>query len=133
MAFRAHKGVVCLLAIPWLLFFTALALSAEDLQSFASARLVENQPHDGDSFQVDVSDRQIHVRLYFVDCPESSTVEAQRVREQARYFGLTNATRVVHFGKEATKFVDQVLAKPFTVHGFRQRDGKVKRRARLTA
>ena len=91
----------------------------DKLQSFASARLVENQPHDGDSFYIDVGDSQIHVRLYFVDCPEASTSatsDAQRVREQARYFGLPDATRVVHFGKEAGKFVEQVLSKPFTLH-----------------
>lgn len=116
---NARKGIPSLLAISWLLFFTAFNSSADELQSFSSARLVEDRPHDGDSFHLDVGDRQIHLRLYFVDCPEASTSatsDAHRVREQARYFGLPDATRVVRFGKEAGKFVDQVLAKPFTLH-----------------
>ncbi len=80
---------------------------------------MENQPHDGDSFYVDTGDKQILVRLYFVDCPETSmaaTSDARRVREQARYFGLPDATRVIHFGREARKFLEQALAKPFTLH-----------------
>lgn len=80
---------------------------------------MENQPHDGDSFYVDTADKQIHVRLYFADGPETSmaaTSDAQHVREQARYFGLPDATRVIHFGREAQKFLAQALAKPFTLH-----------------
>ena len=119
MNLRARKNAVCLFAIPGLLLVAVPASAIDALQSFASARLVENRQHDGDSFYVDVGDRQILVRLYFVDCPEattSATSDAARVREQARYFGLPDATRVVHFGKEAGKFVSQVLAKPFTLH-----------------
>ncbi|MCD6527968.1 MAG: helix-hairpin-helix domain-containing protein, partial [Desulfuromonas sp.] len=57
--------------------------------------------------------------LYFVDCPEtsvSSKSDARRVREQTRYFGLTNAERVIHFGNKAKAFVERILAKPFTVY-----------------
>jgi len=119
MNLRARKYAICLFAIPALLFVAAPASAVDALQAFASARLVENQQHDGDSFYVVADDQQILVRLYFVDCPEattSATSDAARVREQARYFGLPDATRVVHFGKEAGKFVSQVLAKPFTLH-----------------
>ena len=58
-------------------------------------------------------------RLYFVDCPETSVnsrSDAQRVREQARYFGLTSAERIIHFGNEAKTFVEHVLDKAFTVY-----------------
>jgi competence protein ComEA len=119
MTHGARKVIRCLSAIPCLLGFAALTSSADDLQSFFSARLAQNQPHDGDSFYVDVGDQQILVRLYFVDCPEISTgttSDAERVQEQARYFGLSDATRVIHFGKEAGKFVAEALAKPFTLH-----------------
>ena len=57
--------------------------------------------------------------LYFVDCPEisaKSKLDARRVREQTRYFGLPDALRTVHFGLEAKAFVENTLSKPFTVH-----------------
>lgn len=56
------------------------------------------------------------MRLYFVECPEtsiSSKSDAQRVREQTRYFGLSDAARTIHFGNEAKTFVERILAKPF--------------------
>jgi len=92
---------------------------AADLQMFSNARLIKNPANDGDSFVVEANGKSFHLRLYFVDCPETSTSsksDAQRVREQARYFGLSPATRIIHFGNEAKTFVEHVLAKPFTVH-----------------
>jgi len=92
---------------------------AADLQMFSNVRLVNNPAGDGDSFIVEADGKTFHVRLYFVDCPETSTSsksDAQRVREQARYFGLSPATRIIHFGNEAKTFVERILTKPFTVH-----------------
>ncbi len=92
---------------------------AADLQMFSNVRLVNNPANDGDSFFVEADGKTFHVRLYFVDCPETSTSsksDAQRVREQARYFGLSPATSIIHFGNEAKTFVERILAKPFTVH-----------------
>jgi competence ComEA-like helix-hairpin-helix protein len=92
---------------------------AADLQMFSNVRLVNNPANDGDSFFAESDEKSFHIRLYFVDCPETSTSfksDAQRVREQARYFGLTPATRIIHFGNEAKTFVEGILAKPFTVH-----------------
>ena len=94
-------------------------LYAADLQMFPNARLINNPANDGDSFLVEANGKSFRVRLYFVDCPEtsvSSDSDAQRVREQTRYFGLTSAERVIHFGNEAKSFVDYVLDKPFTIH-----------------
>ncbi len=102
-----------------LMFGGILSSYAADLQMFSNARLVNNPANDGDSFLVEANGKSFHVRLYFVDCPETSTSfksDAQRVREQARHFGLTPATRIIHFGNEATTFVERILAKPFTVH-----------------
>ncbi len=59
------------------------------------------------------------MRLYFVDCPETSIgskSDARRLREQIRYFGLLNADRAIYFGNEAKKFVDRILSKPFTLY-----------------
>jgi len=81
---------------------------AADLQMFSNAKLINNP-----------ANKSFRVRLYFVDCPETSVnskSDAQRVREQARYFGLTSAERIIHFGNEAKTFVEHVLDKPFTVY-----------------
>lgn len=92
---------------------------ASDLQMFSNVHLVKSPANDGDSFLVDANGKSLHVRLYFVDCPETSArfiSDAERVREQTRYFGLPDAARTIHFGVEAKTFVDHVLTKPFTVH-----------------
>lgn len=92
---------------------------AADLQMFSNARLVNNPANDGDSFLVEANGKSFRVRLYFVDCPEtsvSSESDAQRVREQTRYFGLSQVARTIHFGSEAKTLVERILAKPFTVH-----------------
>ncbi len=92
---------------------------AADLKMFSNARLINDPANDGDSFLVEANGKSFHVRLYFVDCPEiliASKSDAQRVREQTRYFGLPDATRTTHFGNQAKTFVDHILDKPFTVH-----------------
>ena len=92
---------------------------AADLQMFSDARLINSPANDGDSFIVEANGKSFHIRLYFVDCPEtviSFKSDAQRVQEQTRYFGLSDAVRTIHFGKEAKTFTGKVLAQPFTVH-----------------
>jgi competence ComEA-like helix-hairpin-helix protein len=94
-------------------------LRAADLQKFTDVRLVENPSNDGDSFVVKAGERQLHVRLYFVDCPETvatTDADAKRVREQARYYGITDAKKVFDFGREAKAFTAKVLAEPFTIY-----------------
>ncbi len=108
------------------LFFTAVLMFggiflsySADLQMFSNVRLVNNIANDGDSFFVESDEKSFHVRLYFVDCPETSIgskSDARRVREQTRYFGLSHAARTIHFGNKAKTFVECILAKPFTVH-----------------
>jgi competence ComEA-like helix-hairpin-helix protein len=110
----------------WLLFITAVLLCGSvcpsysaDLQKFSNAKLINNSANDGDSFLLEANGKTIHLRLYLVDCPEtyiSFTSDAQRVREQTRYFGLSDAKRTVHFGNEAKVFTERTLSKPFTVH-----------------
>ena len=102
-----------------LMFGGILPSYAADLQRFSNAQLINNPANDGDSFLVEANGKSFRVRLYFVDCPETSTSsksDAQRVREQSRYFGLSDAARTIYFGNEAKTFTEHVLAKPFTVH-----------------
>ncbi len=51
------------------------------------------------------------VRLYFVDCPEASasSLALRRLREQTRYFGLSNAATAVRFGRTAAAFTRKHL------------------------
>ncbi|MBU2226077.1 MAG: helix-hairpin-helix domain-containing protein [Proteobacteria bacterium] len=102
-----------------LMFGGILPSFSADLQMFSNGRLINDPANDGDSFLVEANRKSFHVRLYFVDCPETFIAfksDAQRVREQTRYFGLSDATRTIHFGNEAKTFTEHVLVKPFTVH-----------------
>lgn len=101
------------------LFLVTSSAFALDLEKFTDVRMVENPSNDGDSFVVQAGERLIHVRLYFVDCPESvatTDADAKRVREQARHFGITDAKKIFEFGHAAKKFTDEALCKPFTIY-----------------
>ena len=105
----------------WWLCLLALVMAAHgaELERLTGVRLVESPANDGDSFIVQAGDRQLHLRLYFVDCPEtivSTDADAKRVREQAGYFGLTNIVHLVGYGLAAKEFTAQQLARPFTVY-----------------
>ncbi len=118
---RFIQSTITFLFVTAVLMFEGIFPSsyAADLQMFSNARLINNPANDGDSFLVEANGKSFRVRLYFVDCPEtsiSSKSDARRVREQTRYFGLSHAARTIHFGNEAKTFVEGILAKPFTVH-----------------
>jgi endonuclease YncB( thermonuclease family) len=92
---------------------------AAELQKFSGVRLVPGAYHDGDSFRVKIGDRELTVRLYFVDTPETSvthSTDARRIRSQKRYFGLSSARTTILYGKQATKFASKQLARPFTLY-----------------
>ena len=114
------RSTIIFLIVTAALMFVAIPPSfSADLEMFSNARLINNPANDGDSFLVEADGKSFLVRLYFVDCPETLVAfrsDAQRVREQTRYFGLSDVKRTVHFGNEAKTFVDHILAKPFTVH-----------------
>ena len=103
-----------------ILVFGGISFSyATDLQMFSNAKLINDPSNDGDSFLIKTNEKSFRLRLYFVDCPEtsiSSKSDAQRVQEQTRYFGLSDVKRTIHFGNEAKTFIEDILAKPFTVH-----------------
>jgi endonuclease YncB( thermonuclease family) len=72
--------------------------------------------NDGDSFHAVTGDenREIVVRLYFVDTPEAETAYRDRIDEQAAYFGITRA-QAVDLAHEAAAFTEKRLSQPFTV------------------
>src|SRR5947209_3315383 len=112
-----RSGFIAVVAL-WLMAETTL-FAAASLEKFTEVRLIENPSNDGDSFVVQAGERRLHLRLYFVDCPESvatTDADAKRVRDQARYFGITDARKVLEFGRQAKAFTEHALEKPFTVY-----------------
>ena len=73
------------------MFVGIISSFAADLQMFSEARLINDPSNDGDSFLVEANGNSLHIRLYFVDCPEISITfksGAERVREQTRYMSV---------------------------------------------
>jgi endonuclease YncB( thermonuclease family) len=91
------------------------AKPANPWERIEGCTLIENEWNDGDSFHVLARGKEVILRLYFVDCPETDNTYSDRVKEQAEYFA-TDAVGVQKIGKAAR---DQVLAllrkEPFTV------------------
>ena len=104
------------------LFFAGcltLPLSAAELVSINNVTLVEADLNDGDSFKVNADGRELHLRIYYVDCLETtynSKPVLERIREQQRHFGLEDPHDVVRYGEQAAEYVKQVLSQPFTIY-----------------
>jgi len=105
----------------WLVAILLMAgnVYGAEMQKFTDVKLLDSPANDGDSFLVTAGARKLHLRLYFVDCPEAKAptdADAERVREQTGYFGLRDVKEVVKAGAEAKEFTAQQLARPFTVY-----------------
>jgi endonuclease YncB( thermonuclease family) len=103
------------LLIP-LLAFAQHAPPAQPFQRFDGCIYKPQRWNDGDSFHVILPDRKEGIfRLYFVDTPEEERVYADRIAEQAAYFGIS-LNAAVEVGHEASEFTKQALAKPFAIY-----------------
>ena len=70
---------------------------------------------DGDSFHIRASNKDIIIRLYFVDTPETDKTHEDRNADQAQYFNI-DESRVVAVGTQGKKFTQKTLSgKKFTV------------------
>jgi endonuclease YncB( thermonuclease family) len=99
-----------------LLVFAQHAPPARPFQRFDGCIYKSQRWNDGDSFHVILPDRkEVILRLYFVDTPEEESVYADRIAEQAAYFGIT-PDAAIQIGREASEFTKQALTKPFTVY-----------------
>jgi competence ComEA-like helix-hairpin-helix protein len=101
----------------------AVAKTVVKIPDYPGTLAAQTQWADGDSFPVSITRdgkvEEISARLYFVDCPETTSQndnDATRLRSQARYFGVEEAVDVLAIGKAATIRTRELLAKPFTVH-----------------
>ena len=109
----------CLFSALFLSCFVATSLLAAELETIENASLIEAGLNDGDSFKVKADGKELHLRLYYVDCLETTAgtdAELERIREQQYHFGLEDPGAVVRFGEQATEYVKRVLARPFTIH-----------------
>lgn len=108
----------CLFSILLLSWCMATAIPAAELEKIENATLIEAGLNDGDSFKVKAAGKELHLRLYYVDCPETtegSDAELERIRRQQYHFGLKDPGAVIRFGKQAAAYVKQVLSQPFTI------------------
>ena len=110
--------------------FLALVLScqADELQRLEGCRFVPAPWADGDSFLIRTPEgKELTLRLYGADCLESwvtDKTDADRLREQRRYFGIAEAGGSLQTsielaratGKQAAEATARQLARPFTVH-----------------
>jgi endonuclease YncB( thermonuclease family) len=98
-----------------LLAFAQHAPPARPFQPFDGCIYKPQRWNDGDSFHVILPDRkEVIFRLYFVDTPEEEPVYADRIAEQAAYFGIS-PNAAAEIGHEASDFTKQALAKPFKI------------------
>jgi len=100
------------------LFFFVFSLAtiarATEWRTLTDCHYLPNPANDGDSFHIQAGSKEYIFRLYFVDAPETEMSLPERVREQAKYFGLT-VPQTLQVAKEALKFSREKLARPFVV------------------
>jgi competence protein ComEA len=104
------------------------ALMAQKLETLENCHHVPTDWADGDSFLVRAGDgKEYTVRLYGADCLETHVrddSDARRLREQRRYFGISeageNPSSSIALAKQAGKLASdetaRMLAKPFSIH-----------------
>jgi competence protein ComEA len=95
-------------------------MAADVLQKFEGCTRVEVEWADGDSFPVKFPDGQTRtVRLYGADCLEmhvqGDESNARRLRDQRRYFGISDISVAKTQGVKAKEETTKLLEKPFTV------------------
>jgi len=96
------------------------ALTADDdvpaiWETLDGCRLVQSSINDGDSFKARYGNEEYVFRLYWVDAPETTDTYIGRVREQGRYFSISEED-VIRTGKLSAQFSEQFLRGEFTVH-----------------
>jgi len=90
------------------------ARAAQDWVQLTDCRLVPHDGNDGDSFHFESGGREYIARLYFVDCPEKDDQVPDRIAQQMEAFSVSEE-KVYAYGREAKKFTERLLARPFIV------------------
>ena len=76
---------------------------------------IDNDYNDGDSFHCLHQGKRYVFRLYFVDAAETSMDYPDRVREQAKYFGLESSAMRALSDEARTAAAELLKSGPFTV------------------
>ncbi|MBC8127065.1 MAG: helix-hairpin-helix domain-containing protein [Gloeobacteraceae cyanobacterium ES-bin-144] len=117
----------------WSVLFIALFLPAtaapKPLEKFEKCTFVPTEWADGDSFRIRTAKGEEHtIRLYGVDCMELHVANNERnldrLREQRRYFGITDAGKnneesmriAALLAKQGADFTAKSLRAPFTLY-----------------
>lgn len=135
----ANRRMATLLAM---MFLSLASATGQDLKTLDNCTFVPTGWADGDSFQIQAQDGTLHtIRLYGADCFEwhvNDESDARRLREQQRYFGISEFGRnpeasiaaAKALGEAAAEEVAVALNAPFSVHtafSDARGDGKYKR------
>ena len=93
--------------VAFLLLAVVSAAFGQELQKFEGCRVVDSDWADGDSFPVKLpGGREIVLRLYYVDCNETSATtetDQRRVRDQSSYFGIDDHQVTLASGRRAAE------------------------------
>ncbi len=143
MIISSNQSMVALLVTLFVMMGLSPASAAgQDLTTLNNCTLVPTGWADGDSFQIKTRDGNTHtIRLYGADCFEwhvTDETDARRLREQRRYFGIsefggkpeTSIAAAKALGQAAAEEVAVALKAPFSVHtafSDARGDGKHKR------
>ena len=109
------KPRAALLLAALLLLSAAPAEAQKKWRTYENCKLIENAANDGDSFHVRYDREDYIIRLYFVDAPETDTALADRIAEQAEYWGI-EPDEIPKLGEKARRFTAQQLRRDFTVY-----------------
>lgn len=99
----------------WLIAGHSQAAERKQWEVLADCRYVDAEYNDGDSFRVRCGAKEINLRLYFVDAPETKMRYPDRVLEQSKHFGVT-LDEALRAGDKAKVRVRALLREPFLVH-----------------
>lgn len=94
---------------------TVAEASSQEWVTLDACQLIRSPINDGDSFLTKYGDKKYAFRVYYVDAPETAETYIERVREQGRYFSISEEA-VIQTGKLAKRFTQNFLRGKFTVH-----------------
>jgi endonuclease YncB( thermonuclease family) len=95
-------------------FWPSSAAARRDWATLTDCQYMAAKDNDGDSFHVRCGDKELALRLYFVDAPETNLRYPERTREQSEYFGVT-LDETMKAGAKAKEAVEAVLQESFVV------------------
>lgn len=90
----------------------ACSAAASEWQTLEDCRLVVDQTESADTPCVEHQGKKFRIRFYFVDSPESTISNPERVADQAAYF-QTSEARVLEAGLGAMDLVKELLSDGF--------------------